>query len=122
MASFLQYFKKGEKNEVISEKDLLTKRREADIRMSKLKEDLNYFSNLLNKEKIIKINKEIKKKKRGKKKKNKHLSESKGLKTKRNIDNMKKRIASSKTRLNESSSNLKIIKKSDDIDSLMNLP
>ena len=31
MASFLQYFKKGEKNEVISEKDLLTKRREADI-------------------------------------------------------------------------------------------
>lgn len=68
MASFLQYFKKGEKNEVISEKDLLTKRREADIKMSKLKEDLNYYSNLLNKEKIIKINKEIKKKKRGKKK------------------------------------------------------
>ena len=122
MASFLQYFKKGEKNEVISEKDLLTKRREADIKMSKLKEDLNYYSNLLNKEKIIKINKEIKKKKRGKKKKNKHLSESKGLKTKRNIDNMKKRIASSKTRLNKSSSNLKIIKKSDNIDSLMNLP
>ena len=43
MASFLQYFQKGGNNEIISGKDLLTRKREADIKMHKLKDDLNYY-------------------------------------------------------------------------------
>ena len=121
MASFLQYFQKGGKNEIISGKDLLTRKREADIKMHKLKDDLNYYSNLLNEEKTNKIKKENKKKKKGKKK-SKQLSVNSGFKAKRNFDTIRKRIVSSKTRLNKSLSNLKMFKKNDDNDSLINLP
>ena len=121
MASFLQYFQKGGKNEIISGKDLLTRKREADIKMHKLKDDLNYYSNLLNEEKTNKIKKENKKKKKGKKK-SKQLSVNSGFKAKRNFDTIRKRIVSSKTRLNKSLSKLKMFKKNDDNDSLINLP
>ena len=130
MSSTLQYFKKELKNGVVDEKNSLTKKEEINLKISKLKNDLFYYSTILEKEKMIKdieVNK-FKKEKKGirkrkrRKKNNKYLSVMPRYKTKRNIENIKKGIIFSKKRLNKSISNFKFIKRSEDSNSLINLP
>ena len=130
MSSTLQYFKKELKNGVVDEKNSLTKKEEINLKISKLKNDLFYYSTILEKEKMIKdieVNK-LKKEKKGirkrkrRKKNNKYLSVMPRYKTKRNIENIKKGILFNKKRLNKSISNFKFIKRSEDSNSLINLP
>jgi len=130
MSSTLQYFKKDLKNGVADEKNSLTKKEEINLKISKLKNDLFYYSTILEKEKMIKdieVNK-LKKEKKGirkrkrRKKNNKYLSVIPRYKTKRNIENIKKGILFNKKRLNKSISNFKFIKRSEDSNSLINLP
>ena len=71
--------------------------------------------------KFKKEKKGIRKRKR-RKKNNKYLSVMPRYKTKRNIENIKKGIIFSKKRLNKSISNFKFIKRSEDSNSLINLP
>ena len=126
MSSFLHLSQKLEKNEIEKEKLSSTKQKEMNIKISKLKDDLKYYSNVLEKEKILKdieVNKLITdkkgtKKRKRRKKKNKYASVIHRYKTKRTIDNIKKRILLNKNRLNKSLSNLKFIKKSE----MINLP
>jgi hypothetical protein len=126
MSSFLHLSQKLEKNEIEKEKLSSTKQKEINIKKSKLKDDLKYYSNVLEKEKILKdieVNKLITdkkgtKKRKRRKKKNKYASVIHRYKTKRTIDNIKKRILLNKNRLNKSLSNLKFIKKSE----IINLP
>ena len=126
MSSFLHLSQKLEKNEIEKEKLSSTKQKEINIKISKLKDDLKYYSNVLEKEKILKdieVNKLITdkkgtKKRKRRKKKNKYASVIHRYKTKRTIDNIKKRILLNKNRLNKSLSNLKFIKKSE----IINLP
>jgi len=54
MSSFLHLSQKLEKNEIEKEKLALTKQKEINIKISKLKDDLKYYSNVLEKEKILK--------------------------------------------------------------------
>ena len=126
MSSFLHLSQKLEKNEIEKEKLALTKQKEINIKISKLKDDLKYYSNVLEKEKILKdieVNKLITdkkgiKKRKRRKKKNKYASVIHRYKTKRTIDNIKKRILLNKNRLNKSLSNLKFLKKNE----IVNLP
>ena len=130
MSSTLQYFKKDLKNGVADEKNSLTKKEEINLKITKLKNNLFYYSTILEKEKMIKdieVNK-LKKEKKGirkrkrRKKNNKYLSVMPRYKTKRNIENIKKGILFNKKRLNKSISNFKFIKRSEDSNSLINLP
>ena len=130
MSSFFQIFQKEEKNENESEKNSLTTKKEVDIKKSKLKDDLLYYSTVLEKEKVLrdieenklKKEKDENKKKKRRKKKNKYLSMNKRYKTKRNINNMKKGLIFCKNRLNKSVSQLKSIKRNKVSNSLINLP
>ena len=125
MASFFQLFHNKEKKEILSENKSLTIRKEVDLKITKLKDDLKYYSTILEKEKKeiekeIKEKKEKKKKKR-RKKKNKYLSVNQRYKTKRNIDNIKKGLIINKNKLNRTLSNLKTIKKNEN-NTLIDLP
>ena len=125
MASFFQLFHNKEKKEILSENKSLTIRKEVDLKITKLKDDLKYYSTILEKEKKeiekeIKEKKEKKKKKR-RKKKNKYLSVNQRYKTKRNIDNIKKGLIINKNKLNRTLSNLKTIKRNEN-NTLIDLP
>ena len=54
MSSTLQYFKKDLKNGVADEKNSLTKKEEINLKITKLKNNLFYYSTILEKEKMIK--------------------------------------------------------------------
>ena len=125
MASFFQLFHNKEKKEILSENKSLTIRKEVDLKITKLKDDLKYYSTILEKEKKeiekeIKEKKEKKKKKR-RKKKNKYFSVNQRYKTKRNIDNIKKGLIINKNKLNRTLSNLKTIKRNEN-NTLIDLP
>ena len=130
MASFLKCFQTKEKNENLLGGNSITKKKEVDVKILKLKADLISYSTEIEKFKPIKeielnlLSKEKKENKRKKKrkKKNRFLSVNNRYKIKRNKDNIQKGLIMKKNRLNKSSSDLKFIGKSADNYSLTNLP
>ena len=130
MASFLKCFQTKEKNENLLGGNSITKKKEVDIKILKLKADLISYSTEIEKFKPIKeielnlLSKEKKENKRKKKrkKKNRFLSVNNRYKIKRNKGGVQKGLIMKKNRLNKSSSDLKFIGKIADNYSLTNLP